>query len=351
MAYELNEKMKKRTTYPVDTNSYKVRLDANESFIDPGKQFRQEIADAVGSVSLNRYPDDTYYALRKAFAEYYDVDPEAVMAGNGSDELISYLIGGYMMKGETLLTFHPDFSMYQIYAEAFERDLVAMPKPECGELTADFMCKAAKESNAAVILFSNPVSSIGSLIPRDEIIGLVTGTDALVVVDEAYMDFADQSVIDLVSVYDNLVVLRTCSKAFGCAGIRLGFSVASEKVARALATVRPPYNLNAVTEAIGLVIFSHPAYIRDAIEKIKDSRNSLYQALMAFDKNDWLEEISESQTNYIYIRTKKAQTIHKELRSRSVLVRELGDAIRVTAGTKEENAAFLEGLRQIIMVK
>ncbi len=346
MTYQLSVKMKNRKTYEVDTNDYKIRLDANESYIDPGKLFKEEIEKAITAISLNRYPDDTYLSLRTAFGSYYGIPPELVVAGNGSDELLGFLIGGFLMKEETLLTFTPDFSMYKVFADLYESRMVQVDKPPQEAFTGDYIRKMAVECNARMILFSNPASPISNVISREEIETLLKQTDALVVVDEAYMDFGEDSVLSLVGKYDNLLVLKTCSKAFGCAAIRLGFAAASKEVATALNTVRPPYNLNSITAAIGTLIYSKTDYIKGAISKIKAGRESLYRELLLLEEKGIIKKVHASHTNCIYIETKDAEKIYEELRARSILIRKFENALRVTIGTEEENKSFLLALKE-----
>jgi len=346
MPYQLNAKMRNRTTYEVDTNTYEVRLDANESYYDPGKLFRSEVAEIVSRIPLNRYPDDTYADLRKAFGTYYGVDPELVVAGNGSDELLGFLIGGFLMKEEILLTFSPDFSMYGVFSDLYESTRICIEKPEGTGFDADFIKKSAEDCNAAMVLFSNPSSPKSAILSRMEIEKLVKSTQALVVVDEAYMDFADESVIDLIEKYDNLVVLKTCSKAFGCAAIRLGFAAASKEVAKALSTVRPPYNLNSITAAIGAFIYTQKEYLAEAVSSIRKGREFLVEKLTEMEKEGMLGKVYPSHTNCIYVETDRADFYYEALKKDSILVRKFNNALRITVGSQDENQRFLAGLRK-----
>ena len=182
---------------------------------------------------------------------------------------------------------------------------------------------------------------------RSEIVKILENTDALVIVDEAYMDFSTESVLDLVEEFDNLIVLKTSSKALGCAAIRLGFAVSSREIVKVLNALRPPYNLNSVTQAIGCAIFSEPEFIKESVSRIIESRNYLYQGIKSL-VNSKIEKIYESETNYIYIKTKFAKHIYEELCKRSILIRKFDNSLRITAGTISENDEVIKSVKEIL---
>ena len=204
-----------------------------------------------------------------------------------------------------------------------------------------------KKAALQAILFSNPTSPTADVTSREELIKLIEGTETLVVIDEAYMDFSDQSVLDLVTKYDNLLVLKTCSKAIGCAGIRLGFSAASREITAAMNTVRPPYNLNSVTAEIGRLILSKPEYLEAAICEIKESREQMVKELRSISDSGWIQRVHPSNANYVYLESDHADMIYEELRGRSILIRRFNNALRITVGTKKENNELIAALRQI----
>jgi len=348
MTYRLNEKHLGLIPYEVITEDCRIRLDANESFIDPGKELRQKLLSAWENIELNRYPDDTYLELREDFGRLYEVDPELVTAGNGSDELISLIIGCFLKSDDKLLLTEPDFSMYPIFASAYERQTCYVARDNSGNLDIPAIIETIRREKASAVLFSNPSSAFSTVTAKEKIMHLVDNTDALVVVDEAYMDFSDQSVIKYAANRDNLIVLRTCSKALGCAGIRLGFAVSSPNLARVLNALRSPYNLNSLSAAAGSILLSEPDYIRNAVAQILENRKELYEMLKLLEANPVIKKIYPSATNYICVSTDYADRICAELKGRSILVRNLKNMLRVTVGTKEENQTVIEELRAII---
>lgn len=350
-AYEWMEKTKSLQPYDGIAGDYRIRLDANESFIDPGEAFRQEIVDAITAIPLNRYPDPQAWELRKKFAAFYGVSPENVVAGNGSDELISVLLSGFLRQQDKVLIFSPDFSMYGLYGEIYEKQVVVAEKATDLAIAAELVIAAIKTHEPQAILLSNPCSPTGLLMGREDVEKIVRSTDALVIIDEAYMDFADQSVITLAGQYPNLMVMKTCSKALGLAAVRLGFAVGDREVIRGMHSVRSPYNVNALTQAIGCIIFSHPEYLQAAVKEIKMAKDQLYQGLLkvaAADEGGMILRIFDSCTNFLFVKAKEADWLDQELRKASIVIRRMGTYLRITSGTLEENQELLYRLEEII---
>ena len=328
--------------------NYEIRLDANESFIDPGEAFREQFLSAISSVKFNRYPDPMATELCKKFAQYYGIDPTCVVAGNGSDELITVILGAFLRPGDKLLTFSPDFSMYQFYGEIYEKTNMVTDKQEDLILTAGDVMDAVNDNKPAAILLSNPCSPTSLVMSREDVLHIVENTDALVIIDEAYMDFSDQSIMKVAEKYDNLILLKTCSKALGLAAIRLGFAVSSKKIIRALHCVRSPYNVNAMTQAIGTVIFSNPDFIKSSIREIKKERDYLYQGLLTLEGAEGVSRVVKPETNFVFVELDNAEYVYNELKKKSIIVRRLGDYLRITAGTQKENDRLIQALSEIV---
>lgn len=351
MTYKLNKKVEGLEPYDAVAGEFQVRLDANESFINPGELMRKEILEAVAKIQYNRYPDASCKELREKFGALYKIDPELVVAGNGSDELITVIMGAFLMAGDKLLTFSPDFSMYQFYGHTYEKEGIVVEKNEELELTAEIAITAIKDTNPQVILFSNPCSPSSLVMKKENVIKIIESTDSLVIVDEAYMEFADESVMQLVNQYDNLIILKTCSKAMGCAAIRLGFAISSPKIIKALNAVRSPYNVNSVTQAIGAVVLSNQSYIKDAISQIIEAREELYQGLLVLQGKPSVNRILKPSTNFVLVELEDAKFVYEELCKQSIIVRKLGNTLRITAGNKEENQRVINAILDILEVE
>lgn len=346
MAYKLPEKLINLVPYEPISGEYEIRLDANESFISISDEMRADICRVINVADFNRYPDPLCIDLRRLFADINGVTLENVAVGNGSDELISILMNAFLEKGDKVITLSPDFSMYGFYCSGAECENIVLKKDEDFNISVDTILSCAQKNNARMIIFSNPCNPTSLGIKADEVRRLIKSTSALVVLDEAYMDFWNESILSEVNDYDNLIVLKTCSKAIGLAAIRLGFAVANPTLTRAINAAKSPYNVNTLTQEIGKIILSNSDYIAKSRADIIKSKEELYEALYKYNSVDF--KVLDSKTNFIYIKTSRAKEIFEKLRAQSIVVRCFGDGLRITAGTKQENDRLMSCLNEII---
>lgn len=346
MAYVLPEKLINLVPYEPISGEYEVRLDANESFISVNEDMRAEICRVIETADFNRYPDPLCMDLRKIFANLNGVSYENIAVGNGSDELISILMNSFLEKGDKVITLSPDFSMYGFYCSGAECDNIVLKKDEDFNIDVDSIIACADENNARMIIFSNPCNPTSCGISAEEVRRLIKSVSALVVVDEAYMDFWNESVLSEINDYDNLIVLKTCSKAIGLASIRLGFAVANPTLTRAINAAKSPYNVNSLTQEIGKIILSNREYIEKSRAEILEGKEQLYSQLCKFSSDDF--KVFESKTNFVYIKTSRAKEIFEKLKVCSIVVRCFGNGLRITAGTKQENDRLISCLSKII---
>lgn len=350
MSYQLNDKLKRLTPYQPNEGEYKIRLDANESFLDFSESFSGRFSSVVSNLDYNRYPDPNSTELCHIFAARHGLDEIFVTAGNGSDELISIIISAFLEKGEAMLVLEPDFSMYAVYGRFFECKVEVLNKHEDLTITPDEVLEAIKKTGARLLIFSNPCNPTSLGFTREDVLKIVTGTDALVVVDEAYMDFWNQSILDVAYAYDNLIVLKTCSKAVGAAAIRLGFAVANSTLTGAIKSAKSPYNVNGLTQAVGKVILSEKMLLARAVKEILAMREKLETGLFALAE-EYPREILcvyKSCTNFVFVKMKNAKDVHEALLKKSISVRLMGQYLRITTGADDEIKELLRELKQII---
>lgn len=347
MAYELSEKLKNLTPYTPLEGNYDIRLDANESFISLPQEILDDAMKEYDLTKINRYPDPYTVELCQAFGKHYDVHPDFIVAGNGSDELIGVILAGFFQPDDHLVTLSHDFSMYKFYADSYNiKNTVFQKDPETLRIDIDALISYINSNNAKGVIFSNPCNPTGLCLSREDAHKLITSVDALVILDEAYMDFADKSLITKTSRYDNLIILRTCSKALGLASIRLGFSVANATLTTAIRSLKAPYNVNTLTQIIGKKVYSKPIYLYECHARLTRARDHFRRSLMQF-YDSCIIKMFDTSANFIFLRVTNAPLVHARLLERSIAVRLIGDCIRVTVGTIRENEAFLIALLEI----
>lgn len=347
MEYQLPEKLLKLRGYK-PAAVCDTKLNANESFIQLPDAIRHDIAKQIWDMEYNRYPDPTAKKLCQKFGKYFGISDELITAANGSDELLFLLVTCFLNAGDCLMLVEPDFEMYEVYAELAEVKVIKHRKNKKLQIEAEPLIADAKKQQAKMIIFSNPCNPTSLLESRETVLKIVNELDnVLIVVDEAYMDFANGSVLGEVENVPNLIVLKTLSKAFGLAAVRLGFAVSNKTITNALRTTKSPYNVNAISQIIGTVVLDYPEYIQSCIRMIKGSRDDLYRRIRDLQKGiPDIQEVQNSNTNFVYLQVENAAKVYESLQMKSVAIRLLGDYLRISAGTKAENDTALRALQE-----
>ena len=255
--YQLNDKIKNLVPYEPISGTYAISVwtPTNVPTICP-RRFAHSFKSS-DDIAFNRYPDPLAERLVPSFAEYYGVNPALVTAGNGSDELIFLIESAFMQKGDKMLVVSPDFSMYNFYSSICEVSCESFQKNDSLDIDVDALIDTINRDNIDHGDFLNPCNPTGKGITREEAVKLVTSVKALVILDEAYMDFWTESLLDKIEEYSNLIIFRTASKLVGSAALRLGFAVANPTISTAIKAVKSPYNVNSVSQAFGEVIYRH----------------------------------------------------------------------------------------------
>lgn len=349
MKYTLPEKIRRLEPYQPITGEYQIRLDANESYLNLSPKQLQAVEKRLSEIAYNRYPDPYAGRLCQKFADYYGIKADLVTVGNGSDELIALLCGAFFGPTDKMGVFSHDFSMYRIDCEIYGVPCLEIPKEEDLTISVDRAIEFIRENDITVLIFSNPCNPTSLGLCREEVLRLISGVDALVVLDEAYMDFWNQSLLDVVEDYENLLIMRTCSKAIGLAGIRCGFAVANPTLTRALKAAKAPYNVNTVSQIYGEEILGDTAYLQQATKEIIHNREILNQALKKLAGTyPLLEQVYLSSTNFVYLKTNRAKEIFERLLSRSIAIRQMGTYLRISTGNETENQILIKELEEIL---
>ncbi|WP_297417476.1 histidinol-phosphate transaminase [Thermococcus sp.] len=313
--------------------SARICLDKNESPFDLPHGLKKELFEKLSKIPLNRYPPGYPTELEGKIAGYLNLSPENVIVANGSDELIGLILK--VFEGDHIVISSPTFGMYDFFAALEGIKVIDVPLGEGFEL-GDVERFA---DGARAIFICSPNNPTGNTHPKKRIIEVLE-TGAPVILDEAYAEFAKESNIDLVKDYDNLIILRTFSKAFGLAGARLGYAVASEETMDYLRRVLPPFSVNSLSLKAGEFMFEHLDYVGHVIRYIIEERERLYR--------EFKDYTYPSEANFLLMKL----DAHDFLLKRGIVVKKLGGRlkghIRVTVGRKEENDELISALREFI---
>ena len=344
--YTLNDKIKNLVPYEPISGTYDIRLDANECPVNLPDDIRAQFHKRLDEISFNRYPDPLAERLVNSFAEYYNIDPECVTAGNGSDELIFLIESAFLQKGDKMLVVAPDFSMYNFYSSICEVECDSFIKNENLDIDVDALIEKINRDKIDMVIFSNPCNPTGRGINRAQAEKLVSSVEALVILDEAYMDFWTESLLDKIGDYSNLIIFRTASKLVGAAALRLGFAVADRTISRAIKAVKSPYNVNSVSQAFGEVVYKNKDFLQNRQKNIVNNKNILYNGLVEIAESRQDLKVFESVANFVFMKTDCSREIWEYLKAKSIVVRLMGEYLRITAGTEHEVDAVLNALRE-----
>jgi histidinol-phosphate aminotransferase len=244
-----------------------------------------------------------------------------------------------------------DFGSYWSNAAIFGRKAVKLPRLDDMTFTADMLIEGAKANNADLVIFSNPNNPGGSQLERSEVIRIIESLDCLVVVDEAYMDFSDQSVLDLAGKYENLIVLRTLSKAMGAAGARMGFAVSTPELTYAMCCVRDAYNVSAVDQAVATILLCHPEYKSQALAEILRLMDILKKRLYEIEaKAGGKMKVYPSVVNFVLVWLEDAASVNEKLHAKDISLRFFDEHLmRVSVGDEKTLELVLNELETAIL--
>lgn len=327
-----------------------VMISANENPRPVPYEVQDQIAKAIAQVDLNRYPDPLANDLRTLIGKAWGYPKEHVLLGNGGDELLFNLALAWGGAGRTLLTTPPTFSVYEANAQLTETNVVAIPRRKDFSLDEEAILERVSAGDIDYAIITNPNNPTGNSVDTAFLKQLLETTDALIMVDEAYGEFGGESMIPYLDDYPNLVVLKTFSKAYSLAGVRLGYIMANPAIIQEFIKVRQPYSVDAVSQAIGTAVYQNRALLQPGIDDIIAERAKLIEALNGLPSI----EAFPSDANFILVRISNAGQIWEELYQRGILVRDfskaagLEDCLRITVGTEQENERLIEALRDIL---
>jgi histidinol-phosphate aminotransferase len=326
-----------------------VKLNTNENPYPPSPRVMKALA-RVKPEQLRRYPDPLGNAFRAAAAQLHGVQPENIMCCNGGDDLLSLAIRAFCDEKRPLAYPVPTYSLYPVLARLQNCRAIEIPFGEKFDLPAQLAM-----AGAALTIVCNPNAPTGSFVAVDEMASLAGRLSGVLLVDEAYVDFAEQNCASLVKDFDNVIVLRSLSKGYSLAGLRFGYAIAQKDLIDGLIKVKDSYNVDALAIALATTAIKDQVYFRRHVEKIKKQRRVLSEQLrsLGFD-------VPESHSNFVFaqVRAKDvsplpAARIHEQLARRKIFVRYwnapgIQDKLRISVGTKEQNTKLVAALKEIL---
>ena len=325
-------------------------LSANENPSDVAAEIRQEVKRELNKVQFNRYPDPLANELRDMIAEANGLDRDQVLMGNGGDELLFNVALCWGGPGRKFLNMPPTFSVYENNAQLTNTEVVNIPRRDDYSIDEEAVLARVAEGDIDYVIVTSPNNPTGDLASDAFVLKLLDATDALVLVDEAYFEFSRGTMRPYLAQHKNLLILRTFSKAFSLAGVRMGYLLGNAEVIREFLKVRQPYSVDSVSQAIARVVYRNRAKFEHGIMQIIDERTRVYQALCEIDG----VTAYPSHANYILFHVEGADVVWQKLYDQGILVRDFSHAplmemcLRVSIGSPEENDRFLNALREII---
>lgn len=329
-----------------------VALNVNENTHPVPEEVADDILDGLAQAlrDVNRYPDREFTTLREGFAEYlgHGLSRDQIWAANGSNEVLQHVLQAFAGPGRRAFGFGPTYSMYPLLTRGVGAEYVSGHRSSDYTLSADSAASQAADADPDVVFLCAPNNPTGTPMALDVIEAVYEATSGIVIVDEAYQEFAprnDRSALTLLPGRERLVVSRTMSKAFAFAGARVGYLAADPAVIDALRLVRLPYHLSALTQAAATAALRHAATMLSMVDEIVSQRDRISATLDALGYQP-----HESSTNFVlFSGVHDPAVTWQGLYDRGVLVRDVGieHSLRVTAGTESETTAFLDALASL----
>lgn len=335
----VRENIKRLTPYSSARQDFKGRADI---FLDANEN---SIGSATATHKLNRYPDPMQIQVKNKIAKLKGIDPENIFLGNGSDEAIDILIRAFCKPAQdSILILPPTYGMYEVAAQindvsVKEVNLTAQFKPDMKKIWR------AANKYVKLIFVCSPNNPTGTMVKMAEIEALLIGFQGIVIVDEAYIDFADSpSALKILAKYKNLVILQTFSKAWGMAGLRVGMAFASREIVNIMNKIKAPYNVGELSQRIMLQVLNNAPKVKKMATSIKAERAKLHKELSHFS---FVKEIIPSEANFLLVKTAAPDGLYQYLLGEKIVVRNrstahlCGGGLRITVGTERENRKLI----------
>lgn len=345
----VSKKAQNIKSYKVESKVPGIMLDKNENpwYLDGA--VRQNIIKRLENLELNRYPDNNCTELKEELSTYTGASTDSIIVGNGSDELIHMVFQTFLNPGDKIAVQSPTFSMYKIYADLCDADTAEYVLKDSFEPDPEGFLEFLKKENPKIAIICNPNNPTGKSFELPAIDKILKEFRGLLLLDEAYFEFSGITAAGLLPEYENLVILRTLSKAFGLAGLRVGYLLGNPALAGFIERVRPPFNVNSFSQAAAVEVLKNKDNAQKRIEEIKAEREKLAERLNGLDKLECLE----SWANFVLVRSERAGEIYRRLEEARIYVKgfsapALKNCLRVTVGSPRENDILFEAVKEVL---
>ena len=334
--------------YTLRHHEYRIKLNQNENPFGFPEALKEEVWRRVRQRDWARYPDFFLRDVTEGLAAYAGVPPDWVLVGNGSNELIQVALMATLARGDVVVIPVPTFTLYQLMSTVMGARAIQVYLSQGDfSLPAERVIATAKAHQARLVFLCTPNNPTGGVHPEAAVRRIIEESGTLVIVDEAYREFSDQDLSPLLHEYDNMILLRTFSKAMAMAGLRVGYLLARPELVREIAKAKLPYGLNILSEAATLVALDHVEILREQVHRIRALRDNLYHQLQGIPG----VHPYPSQANFILCRFERPhEEVFQALLADGILVRDvsgyprLTGHLRISVGTEEENAALVRSL-------
>ncbi len=327
-----------------------LKLDSNENFVIP-KQFQHEIFDEARRITdVREYPLGRLDLFVKSLSKYLKIPSNMICVGNGSDQILDLILTNFATQKTKVLTSDPTFGFFEERCKLYSIPTIKIPFSD--KMTLDIEQFKAKIKNADILYLDSPNNPTGFQFNKKELENLIRNFSGLIIIDEAYGEFSDYSLVMMTKKFNNLIVVKTLSKAFGLAGLRLGYFVANKEIVDVFARViQYPYPLNSIAIESGRIALEKSQKIKEIAERIKSERIRIIQTLQKIGTF----EVFDSKANFVLFDAKGADSrVYNALIEQGISVRKLGKigkhkgCLRVTVGTKDMNSKFLLAIRDLL---
>ncbi len=348
MSFFIKESVRQLESYVVPQDQSVIKLNQNESAHDVPDDLKDSILQKLKSISWNRYCENRPSALIAAIAEYTEFPQEGILAGNGSNEMIQAVISGICREGDEIVVATPGFSVYPRLAKIWDMKPIAVP------LTDDFRFDVWKiiesAQNARLVILASPNNPTGSVLTLEEISQILNSIPGVLVMDEAYFEFHSQTAQDLIEENERLIILRTFSKAFSLAGLRLGYLLARPEVAQELEKAKLPFSVGIFQQVAGEILLKNSGRLQPLIDEIIEQKDWLFRQV---SEREGIRAIPSKANFFLFkLSNFSGDELFNKFYQRGILLRHfhderIRDFLRVSVGKPEENRKFLQALDEI----